>query len=282
MMDLILGGDRFPVLIGLLAQLTSLVFVAWMLLRMDRRIDEGQSDAQANAERAARALEAMRETHQALLAAADGVTEASRTWTKLPPLATEEHINTLVAALELQRMAPVVVAEAPAQTVTSEPSEAEPREAESALLHERRLRGKVEGEVSELRRRLEHQTQQLNEANRDRRNQVNDAARAASLEATNGRLLIELRDSRRQFRELQTSLGPMSLELKSLRSQLQQPEPKDESRDDGVGVYLDRIRELERIGHDLEDALATLKSEHERTRREQLFIEEHYLRLDST
>jgi hypothetical protein len=316
--------EKTALLVGVLAQLGSLGFVAWMLLRIDRRIEEGQESVTDQADRSVRALQGIQNSQAALTAAADGVAQASRTWASLPALATHEQMQALLAAVDLLRMSvptamePSVVRPVPelasvqaalagvggaAGVVGAAGAAGSPAgtpegldlQTQQSLLHERRLRGKAEGEVSEMRKRMDDLTRQLSEANKGKRQQAADATRLAALEATNLRLIVELRESRQQSRETQASLAPMTQEVTSLRAQMQKqasaaalsapaPEPAEQAakpaaEDQDVGVYLDRIKDAEGRASALAEELGELKSAFERGRREQLFIEDHYLEL---
>jgi chromosome segregation ATPase len=216
-----------------------------------------------------------------MVAAADGVATTRRALAALPPPATAQQAKDILAALESVRAMS-------SQTSDSKQLTANAQETERALTQERRLRGQLEGELSELRGCMEDRNRQINELQRERRQLGNSATRAAGLEATNIRWTAELQQCRRESRELQARLQPMSLEMKALRSQLQsfmatgaQAADANSAYEAAVTVYQDQIRELEQRAENFEDALSALQMEHLRLQSEKLFIEEHYLNLAS-
>lgn len=273
--------ERIFQLCQLLAQLISLLIIGWLSLRVERRLEDGERAGDAQAGRAARATEAIVEAQHAMVAAADGVTTTRRALAALPPPATAQQAKDILAALESVRAMS-------SQTSDSKQLTANAQETERALTQERRLRGQLEGELSELRGRMEDRNRQINDMQRERRQLGNSATRAAGLEATNIRLTAELQQCRRESRELQARLQPMSLEMKALRSQLQsfmatgaQAADANSAYEAAVTVYQDQIRELEQRAENFEDALSALQMEHLRLQSEKLFIEEHYLNLAS-
>lgn len=278
----LLTVDRIFQLCQLLAQLISLLIIGWLSLRVERRLEDGERAGDAQAGRAARATEAIVEAQHAMVAAADGVATTRRALAALPPPATAQQAKDILAALESVRAMS-------SQTSDSKQLTANAQETERALTQERRLRGQLEGELSELRGRMEDRNRQINDMQRERRQLGNSATRAAGLEATNIRLTAELQQCRRESRELQARLQPMSLEMKALRSQLQSfmasgARPTDDANsayEAAVSVYQDQIRELEQRAENFEDALSALQMEHLRLQSEKLFIEEHYLNLAS-
>jgi len=277
----LLTVDRIFQLCQLLAQLISLLIIGWLSLRVERRLEDGERVGDAQAGRAARATEAIVEAQHAMVAAADGVTTTRRALAALPPPATAQQAKDILAALESVRAMS-------SQTSDSKQLTANAQETERALTQERRLRGQLEGELSELRGRMEDRNRQINDMQRERRQLGNSATRAAGLEATNARLTAELQQCRRESRELQARLQPMSLEMKALRSQLQsfmatgaQATDANSAYEAAVTVYQDQIRELEQRAENFEDALSALQMEHLRLQSEKLFIEEHYLNLAS-
>jgi chromosome segregation ATPase len=277
----LLTVDRIFQLCQLLAQLISLLIIGWLSLRVERRLEDGERAGDAQAGRAARATEAIVEAQHAMVAAADGVATTRRALAALPPPATAQQAKDILAALESVRAMS-------SQTSDSKQLTANAQETERALTQERRLRGQLEGELSELRGRMEDRNRQINDMQRERRQLGNSATRAAGLEATNIRLTAELQQCRRESRELQARLQPMSLEMKALRSQLQsfmatgaQATDANSAYEAAVTVYQDQIRELEQRAEYFEDALSALQMEHLRLQSEKLFIEEHYLNLAS-
>ena len=277
----LLTVDRIFQLCQLLAQLISLLIIGWLSLRVERRLEDGERAGDAQAGRAARATEAIVEAQHAMVAAADGVATTRRALAALPPPATAQQAKDILAALESVRAMS-------SQTSDSKQLTANAQETERALTQERRLRGQLEGELSELRGRMEDRNRQINDMQRERRQLGNSATRAAGLEATNARLTAELQQCRRESRELQARLQPMSLEMKALRSQLQsfmangaQATEANSAYEAAVSVYQDQIRELEQRAESFEDALSALQMEHLRLQSEKLFIEEHYLNLAS-
>ena len=271
--------DRIFQLCQLLAQLISLLIIGWLSLRVERRLEDGERAGDAQAGRAARATEAIVEAQHAMTAAADGVATTRRALAALPPPATAQQAKDILAALESVRAMS-------GQATGSNQLTANAQETERALTQERRLRGQLEGELSELRGRMEDRNRQINDMQRERRQLGNSATRAAGLEATNTRLTAELQQCRRESRELQARLQPMSLEMKALRSQLQsfmangaQATEANSAYEAAVTVYQDQIRELEQRAENFEDALSALQMEHLRLQSEKLFIEEHYLNL---
>jgi chromosome segregation ATPase len=277
----LLTVERIFQLCQLLAQLISLLIIGWLSLRVERRLEDGERAGDAQAGRAARATEAIVEAQHAMVAAADGVTTTRRALAALPPPATAQQAKDILAALESVRAMS-------SQTSDSKQLTANAQETERALTQERRLRGQLEGELSELRGRMEDRNRQINDMQRERRQLGNSATRAAGLEATNIRLTAELQQCRRESRELQARLQPMSLEMKALRSQLQsfmatgaQATDANSAYEAAVTVYQDQIRELEQRAENFEDALSALQMEHLRLQSEKLFIEEHYLNLAS-
>lgn len=277
----LLTVERIFQLCQLLAQLISLLIIGWLSLRVERRLEDGERAGDAQAGRAARATEAIVEAQHAMVAAADGVATTRRALAALPPPATAQQAKDILAALESVRAMS-------SQTSDSKQLTANAQETERALTQERRLRGQLEGELSELRGRMEDRNRQINDMQRERRQLGNSATRAAGLEATNARLTAELQQCRRESRELQARLQPMSLEMKALRSQLQsfmatgaQATDANSAYEAAVTVYQDQIRELEQRAENFEDALSALQMEHLRLQSEKLFIEEHYLNLAS-
>jgi len=277
----LLTVDRIFQLCQLLAQLISLLIIGWLSLRVERRLEDGERAGDAQAGRAARATEAIVEAQHAMVAAADGVATTRRALAALPPPATAQQAKDILAALESVRAMS-------SQTSDSKQLTANAQETERALTQERRLRGQLEGELSELRGRMEDRNRQINDMQRERRQLGNSATRAAGLEATNIRLTAELQQCRRESRELQARLQPMSLEMKALRSQLQsfmatgaQATDANSAYEAAVSVYQGQIRELEQRAENFEDALSALQMEHLRLQSEKLFIEEHYLNLAS-
>jgi len=277
----LLTVERIFQLCQLLAQLISLLIIGWLSLRVERRLEDGERAGDAQAGRAARATEAIVEAQHAMVAAADGVATTRRALAALPPPATAQQAKDILAALESVRAMS-------SQTSDSKQLTANAQETERALTQERRLRGQLEGELSELRGRMEDRNRQINDMQRERRQLGNSATRAAGLEATNIRLTAELQQCRRESRELQARLQPMSLEMKALRSQLQsfmatgaQDTDANSAYEAAVTVYQDQIRELEQRAEYFEDALSALQMEHLRLQSEKLFIEEHYLNLAS-
>ena len=277
----LLTVERIFQLCQLLAQLISLLIIGWLSLRVERRLEDGERAGDAQAGRAARATEAIVEAQHAMVAAADGVATTRRALAALPPPATAQQAKDILAALESVRAMS-------SQTSDSKQLTANAQETERALTQERRLRGQLEGELSELRGRMEDRNRQINDMQRERRQLGNSATRAAGLEATNARLTAELQQCRRESRELQARLQPMSLEMKALRSQLQsfmatgaQATDANSAYEAAVTVYQDQIRELEQRAEYFEDALSALQMEHLRLQSEKLFIEEHYLNLAS-
>lgn len=277
----LLTVERIFQLCQLLAQLISLLIIGWLSLRVERRLEDGERAGDAQAGRAARATEAIVEAQHAMVAAADGVATTRRALAALPPPATAQQAKDILAALESVRAMS-------SQTSDSKQLTANAQETERALTQERRLRGQLEGELSELRGRMEDRNRQINDMQRERRQLGNSATRAAGLEATNARLTAELQQCRRESRELQARLQPMSLEMKALRSQLQsfmatgaQDTDANSAYEAAVTVYQDQIRELEQRAEYFEDALSALQMEHLRLQSEKLFIEEHYLNLAS-
>jgi len=277
----LLTVERIFQLCQLLAQLISLLIIGWLSLRVERRLEDGERAGDAQAGRAARATEAIVEAQHAMVAAADGVATTRRALAALPPPATAQQAKDILAALESVRAMS-------SQTSDSKQLTANAQETERALTQERRLRGQLEGELSELRGRMEDRNRQINDMQRERRQLGNSATRAAGLEATNIRLTAELQQCRRESRELQARLQPMSLEMKALRSQLQsfmatgaQATDANSAYEAAVTVYQDQIRELEQRAENFEDALSALQMEHLRLQSEKLFIEEHYLNLAS-
>ena len=277
----LLTVERIFQLCQLLAQLISLLIIGWLSLRVERRLEDGERAGDAQAGRAARATEAIVEAQHAMVAAADGVATTRRALAALPPPATAQQAKDILAALESVRAMS-------SQTSDSKQLTANAQETERALTQERRLRGQLEGELSELRGRMEDRNRQINDMQRERRQLGNSATRAAGLEATNIRLTAELQQCRRESRELQARLQPMSLEMKALRSQLQsfmatgaQDTDANSAYEAAVTVYQDQIRELEQRAENFEDALSALQMEHLRLQSEKLFIEEHYLNLAS-
>ena len=277
----LLTVERIFQLCQLLAQLISLLIIGWLSLRVERRLEDGERAGDAQAGRAARATEAIVEAQHAMVAAADGVATTRRALAALPPPATAQQAKDILAALESVRAMS-------SQTSDSKQLTANAQETERALTQERRLRGQLEGELSELRGRMEDRNRQINDMQRERRQLGNSATRAAGLEATNARLTAELQQCRRESRELQARLQPMSLEMKALRSQLQsfmatgaQDTDANSAYEAAVTVYQDQIRELEQRAENFEDALSALQMEHLRLQSEKLFIEEHYLNLAS-
>lgn len=275
------------------AQALALVGLCWMGFRLDRYLREGQQQATDAARAAAVTLESIQRTQQSLAKSAEASTTAA---TALAKLARKDDSAILADLLGLVRELHARVPEsASVGAVPVAPSPApDPDERSgvtSADARDLRRLGQLQGETDELRRRLEDRDRQIEALTRDRRRFAHEAAQLSGVKATNERLMTELKEKRQELRQLQASLDPMHLEVKSLRSQLALLQRQisgggvETSRLEGAmaeqtrGVYEERLQELDQRNHTLEDQLRTTRDELVRTRREKAFIEEHYLDL---
>lgn len=292
------------------AQLLALGTLAWMSLRLDRYLREGQRQAADNARAAGVTLEAIHRTQRVLddsaatsNAAAAALAEAARRDDTAVLAELLEQVGELhdriadVAARGVAAAAstgpagpdPLSVdapAGAPARAGI-EPREAGRADAEAEL---RRIL-QLQGEASELRRRLEEREREVDNLGRERRRFAQEAAQLAGAKAMNERLMAELKEKRQELRELRAAQDPVHMEVKSLRSGLAALKRQvasgavDGPRLDSTlvaqtrAVFEERLHELEQRNHALEDELRRVRDELLRAGREKAFVEEHYLDL---
>jgi len=281
-MNEILSGvdlERVFATLSLIAQTASVLVVVWMLIRVERRLDEAQATVENQAGRCNAALTSVQQSHQGLHAAAHELSDATRAWTAAPTPATAEQASEIIRIV-------ANLGSQPAPLPSHQPAKLPAPSADSIPKHERQLRVQLEAEAAELRRKLQDRTLQLSEMQRDRRQFAQDAARASALETINRQLQSDISAARNDARTAHSSLQSVVLELKASRAQIQrlsgaQPPgaPSHSRSDTEVAAYVDRIDELQRLHHDLQDAYESLKMEHARTLQEKAFIESHYLDL---
>ncbi len=262
---------RIIVLLGLLCQAAAIGLAIWFCVRAERHLGRTHALLATLAARTDVSLKALEGSQRALQVSADSALAASR---QLETAARFE----IPAALDGLTDALV------GSTASTRPQPGDPS---APLLAQIQA---VTDERNSGERALARTRKQLAES----------GAELAGLQASNTRLLEELRDKRREARALQSSLGNLSIELSAVKVQLARlrgpstsnekdavDEPADAGRSlDDEEVYArtralfeDRIGALEQANGRLSEQLATTREELERTSREKGFIEQHYLGL---
>lgn len=186
-------------------------------------------------------------------------------------------------------------APAPAPSAGSSAAAVE-REAEVRRLLTAKAR--LEGELAQAQERLHDAQTQLSSQRRDNRRVEEASATTATLRRTNEQLMAELKSARLRARDMETRFEPLTLELKSLRVQMQamvdaaQPGPGPEQAGAPVvdigaavqataekvsGIYRDQIEQMQGELSRANKDLLKINDELQRTLREKSFIEERYL-----
>lgn len=291
-----------PVSLAMVLNLATLagfvLFAGWLLLRIERHT-EAAAVAQEQAMRDNQAM--LRELRKAN----DGTEDQIRQLiAEIPPppnlkgLATRTDMQVLTGQLRvlLNRATPMPMmspAAAPAAAAPAAP--AAPSPAQQALEDEvRRLtaqRGRLEGEVTELRERLHEQARQNNDLRLETREANNTQNVAAALRSANEQLMQEVREARERNRDLQARLDPLTTELQALRAQLtalaNAPSLAGEDLEqalkvatEGVAnVYETQMKQLQRELDDLHEKNLQQQEAMARMLREKSFIEEKFLDL---
>jgi hypothetical protein len=281
MSELISGfnAERAVALLSLLSQAAALLVVVWMLLRVERRLDESHVTIESQAARCTATLSSVQQAHRALHEASQELSAATRAWTAAPPAATFDQVSELLTAISQLQATPTAAPE-------PQPPGLPPATPNASHSHDRQLRAQLEAETTELRRKLQDRTVQLSEMQRERRRLAQEASSASALEAVNRQLLADIGNARAEARTAQSSLQAVALELRASRFQIERlsasrpAEPANPSLSaQESAAYLERIAEVERAHHELQDSYETLRMEHARTLQEKAFIESHYLVL---
>jgi len=262
---------RIIALLGLLCQAAAIGLAIWFCVRAERHLGRTHALLATLAARTDVSLKALEGSQRALQVSADSALAASR---QLETAARFE----IPAALDGLTDALV------GSTASTRPQPGDPS---APLLAQIQA---VTDERNSGERALARTRKQLAES----------GAELAGLQASNTRLLEELRDKRREARALQSSLGDLSIELSAVKVQLarlrgpstsNENDAADERADAGRSLddeevyartralFEDRIGALEQANGRLSEQLATTREELERTSREKGFIEQHYLGL---
>jgi hypothetical protein len=262
---------RIIALLGLLCQAAAIGLAIWFCVRAERHLGRTHALLATLAARTDVSLKALEGSQRALQVSADSALAASR---QLETAARFE----IPAALDGLTDALV------GSTASTRPQPGDPS---APLLAQIQA---VTDERNSGERALARTRKQLAES----------GAELAGLQASNTRLLEELRDKRREARALQSSLGNLSIELSAVKVQLarlrgpstsNENDAADERADAGRSLddeevyartralFEDRIGALEQANGRLSEQLATTREELERTSREKGFIEQHYLGL---
>lgn len=159
-------------------------------------------------------------------------------------------------------------------------------------------KARLEGELAQAQERLHDAQTQLSSQRRDNRRVEEASATTATLRRTNEQLMAELKSARLRARDMETRFEPLTLELKSLRVQMQamvdaaQPGPGPEQAGAPVvdigaavqataekvsGIYRDQIEQMQGELSRANKDLLKINDELQRTLREKSFIEERYL-----
>ena len=262
---------RIIALLGLLCQAAAIGLAIWFCVRAERHLGSTHALLAMLAARTDVSLKALEGSQRALQVSADSALAASR---QLETAARFE----IPAALDGLTDALV------GSTASTRPQPGDPS---APLLAQIQA---VTDERNSGERALARTRKQLAES----------GAELAGLQASNTRLLEELRDKRREACALQSSLGNLSIELSAVKVQLarlrgpstsNEKDAADERADAGRSLddeevyartralFEDRIGALEQANGRLSEQLATTREELERTSREKGFIEQHYLGL---
>jgi hypothetical protein len=262
---------RIIALLGLLCQAAAIGLAIWFCVRAERHLGRTHALLATLAARTDVSLKVLEGSQRALQVSADSALAASR---QLETAARFE----IPAALDGLTDALV------GSTASTRPQPGDPS---APLLAQIQA---VTDERNSGERALARTRKQLAES----------GAELAGLQASNTRLLEELRDKRREARALQSSLGNLSIELSAVKVQLarlrgpstsNEKDAADERADAGRSLddeevyartralFEDRIGALEQANGRLSEQLATTREELERTSREKGFIEQHYLGL---
>jgi hypothetical protein len=262
---------RIIALLGLLCQAAAIGLAIWFCVRAERHLGSTHALLAMLAARTDVSLKALEGSQRALQVSADSALAASR---QLETAARFE----IPAALDGLTDALV------GSTASTRPQPGDPS---APLLAQIQA---VTDERNSGERALARTRKQLAES----------GAELAGLQASNTRLLEELRDKRREARALQSSLDNLSIELSAVKVQLarlrgpsssNEKDAVDERADAGRSLddeevyartralFEDRIGALEQANGRLSEQLATTREELERTSREKGFIEQHYLGL---
>ncbi len=292
-----------PVSLAMVLNLVTLagfvLFAGWLLLRIERHT-EAAAVAQEQAMRDNQAL--LRELRKAN----DGTEEQiERLIAEIPPppnlkaLATRTDMQVLTGQLRvlLNRATPMPMmspASAPAAAAPP-PAGGGPSPAQQSLEDEvRRLtaqRGRLEGEVAELRERLHEQARQNNDLRLETREANNTQNVAAALRSANEQLMQEVREARERHRDLQARLDPLTTELQALRAQMtalaNAPSLAGEDLEqalkvatEGVAnVYETQMKQLQKELDDQHEKNLQQQEAMARMLREKSFIEEKFLDL---
>ncbi len=298
-----------PVSLAMVLNLVTLagfvLFAGWLLLRIERHT-EAAAVAQEQAMRDNQAL--LRELRKAN----DGTEEQiERLIAEIPPppnlkgLATRTDMQVLTGQLRvlLNRATPMPMmspaaapgAAAPPAAAGAAGAAGAPSSAQQSLEDEvRRLtaqRGRLEGEVAELRERLHEQARQNNDLRLETREANNTQNVAAALRSANEQLMQEVREARERHRDLQARLDPLTTELQALRAQMtalaNAPSLAGEDLEqalkvatEGVAnVYETQMKQLQKELDDQHEKNLQQQEAMARMLREKSFIEEKFLDL---
>ncbi|MFN7725023.1 MAG: hypothetical protein ACK5QH_08140 [Rubrivivax sp.] len=294
-----------PVSLAMVLNLATLagfvLFAGWLLLRIERHT-EAAAVAQEQAMRDNQAM--LRELRKAN----DGTEDQIRQLiAEIPPppnlkgLATRTDMQVLTGQLRvlLNRATPMPMmspASAPAPAAGgAQASPNTPSPAQQALEDEvRRLtaqRGRLEGEVTELRERLHEQARQNNDLRLETREANNTQNVAAALRSANEQLMQEVREARERNRDLQGRLDPLTTELQALRVQMtalaNAPSLAGEDLEqalkvatEGVAnVYETQMKQMQNELNQLHEQNLQQQEAMARMLREKSFIEEKFLDL---
>jgi predicted nucleic acid-binding Zn-ribbon protein len=280
--------SNFAVWAAVIVVISAICFVVasvWLLFRIDRHADDASLAQERAAAEVRVHLAHLRETESGLkrlLADAAAELAKLRSQTGLSNAAQLEAIAAAVTRLE---DAVVLGAGTAAPAPPSGPSPETTAEMQRLAMQ----RGRLEGEVDELRARLHDASRQLTDARRENRTAATAASTAEVLRQTNERLMHELMESRRQERGIQAQLGPLTMELQTLRAQLTAAgggadlQASMEAAAEKVAeAYKHRLGELEAEVASLHGKSMKLQDELNRTLREKSFIEDRFLEATET
>lgn len=260
----------------------------WLMFRIDRHADDASLAQERAAAEVRVHLAHLRETESGLKRlVADAMAEIQRLRVH-PGLSTAAQVEAVAAAVaRLEKaVALAAVTGAPAAPAAAPAPGVPDPETTAELQRVLMQRGRLEGEVEDLRARLHDASRQLHDARRENRTAATAASTAEVLRQTNERLMQELMDSRRQERGIQSQLAPLTLELQTLRAQLGASaagaglEGSMEAAAEKVAeAYRQRLADLEAEVAALHGRSMTLQDELNRTLREKTFIEDRFLDL---
>lgn len=279
--------SNFAVWAAVIVVISAICFVVasvWLLFRIDRHADDASLAQERAAAEVRVHLAHLRETESGLkrlLADAAAELAKLRSQTGLSNGAQLEAIAAAVTRLE-----DAVVLGAGTPAPPSGPSPETTAEMQRLAIQ----RGRLEGEVDELRARLHDAARQLTDARRENRTAATAASTAEVLRQTNERLMHELMESRRQERGIQAQLAPLTMELQTLRAQLTAAgsggadlQASMEAAAERVAeAYKHRLAELESEVASLHGKSMKLQDELNRTLREKSFIEDRFLEATET